>query len=226
LLAIVERLFFAFHIKSQFFSFYTIFVLQSRFILMKVFFLTVFSLLSMLCCQSQNNKSWKGYFSYNQINDISQNQTKIFAATENAIFSEDVASGDIKIINTVDGLSGLTITAVYHSQTLRKTIIGYENGLIIVYNEADGSILNVVDIINKSIPQNVKKVNHFMDDNGMIYVSCDFGIVQYNLNTLQFGDTYFIGPNGSQINIQQTAIFNGRLCAASKTNGIFGGRTY
>ncbi|WP_298221490.1 T9SS type A sorting domain-containing protein [Flavobacterium sp.] len=190
---------------------------------MKVFFLTVFSMLAMLCCQSQNNKSWKGYFSYNQINDISQNQTKIFAATENAIFSEDVASGDIKIINTVDGLSGLTITAVYHSQTLRKTIIGYENGLIIVYNEADGSILNVVDIINKSIPQNVKKVNHFMDHNGMIYVSCDFGIVQYNLNTLQFGDTYFIGPNGSQINIQQTAIFNGRLCAASKTNGILVG---
>ncbi len=187
---------------------------------MKVFFLTVFSIFAIHSCLSQYNKSWKGYFSYNQINDLSQDDTKIFAATENAIFSEDVFAGTIKIVNTIDGLSGLTITAIYHSPVLKKTIIGYENGLIIVYNEIDGSILNVVDIINKSIPQNVKKVNHFMDDNGIIYVSCDFGIVQYNLNTLQFGDTYFIGPNGTQINIAQTAIFNGKLFAASRTNGI------
>lgn len=187
---------------------------------MKVFFLSLISLFT-VCGFSQNSKSWKGYFSYNQINDLSQSDTKVIAATENAIFSKDMVSGTVKTINTIDGLSGITITAVYHSQALRKTIIGYENGLIIVYNEADGSMLNVVDIINKSIPQNVKRVNHFMDYNGIIYVSCDFGIVQYNLNTLQFGDTYFIGPNGTQINISQTAVFNGKIYASSLTSGIF-----
>lgn len=187
---------------------------------MKIFFLTLITFFASHFCLSQNNKLWKGYFSYSHINDISQDQTKIFAATENAIFSQDVISGDLKTINTIDGLSGLTITAIYDSPSLKKTIIGYENGLIIVYNQADGSILNVVDIINKAIPQNVKKVNHFMDDNGMIYVSCDFGIVQYNLNTLQFGDTFFIGPNGSQISISQTALFNGFIYAASKNNGV------
>jgi ligand-binding sensor domain-containing protein len=187
---------------------------------MKVSFLTLFSFFTIHFCLSQNNKSWKGYFSYFQINDLTQNDTKIIAASENALFIEDVMSENIKTINTIDGLSGLTITAVYNSPTLKKTIIGYENGLLVVYNEINGSILNVVDIINKSIPQNVKRVNHFMDDNGVIYVSCDFGIVQYNLNTLQFGDTYFIGPNGSQISIVQTALFNGNIYAASKNNGI------
>lgn len=187
---------------------------------MKIFFLTLVAFFASHFCHSQNNKLWKGYFSYSHINDISQDQTKIFAATENAVFSQDVISGDLKTINTIDGLSGLTITAIYDSPTLKKTIIGYENGLIIVYNQVDGSILNVVDIINKAIPQNVKKVNHFMDDNGMIYVSCDFGIVQYNLSTLQFGDTFFIGPNGSQISIAQTALFNGVIYAASKNNGV------
>jgi ligand-binding sensor domain-containing protein len=187
---------------------------------MKIFFLTLIAFFTSHFCLSQNNKLWKGYFSYSHINDISQDQTKIFAATENAIFSQDVISGDLKTINTIDGLSGLTITAIYDSPSLKKTIIGYENGLIIVYNQVDGSILNVVDIINKAIPQNVKRVNHFMDDNGMIYVSCDFGIVQYNLNTLQFGDTFFIGPNGSQISIAQTALFNGFIYAASKNNGV------
>jgi hypothetical protein len=34
---------------------------------------------------------------------------------------------------------------------------------------------------------------------GSVYVSCVFGIVQFNLETLPFGDTYFIGDNGAEI---------------------------
>jgi hypothetical protein len=33
----------------------------------------------------------------------------------------------------------------------------------------------------------------------------DFGIVQFNLQTLLFGDTYFIGDNGAEIIVNQTA---------------------
>lgn len=188
---------------------------------MRLFYTAFLLLAYSLGSWAQFNKSWKGYFSYDQINGISEGSSKIIVASENAIFIKDINTGDVKTINTVDGLSGLTITAIYYSTTLKKILIGYETGLMIVYNETDGSILNVVDIINKSIPQNVKRVNHFMDVNGIVYVSCDFGIVQYNLNTLQFGDTYFIGPGGGQINVAQSAVYNGRIYAASKTNGIF-----
>jgi len=187
---------------------------------MKRYWLLLLSLLTLSTGFSQNNKLWKGYFSYNEIKDLSQSTEKVFAASENAFFSQDILSGTIKTTNTVDGLSGQTITSFYHSPTLKKSLIGYENGLMIVINEVDGSMLNVVDIINKSIPQNVKKINHFMEHNGIIYVSCDFGIVQYNLGTLQFGDTYFIGNNGAQISIQQTAYFEGKIYAASLYNGI------
>ena len=119
---------------------------------MKKFTLTLVTFCVFHICLSQSNALWKGYFSYTQIIDISQDATKIFAAAENSVFSEDVFSGDVKTLNTIDGLSGLTITAIYDSPTLKKTIIGYENGLLIVYNQLDGSIINVVDIINKAIP--------------------------------------------------------------------------
>lgn len=165
------------------------------------------------------NKAWRGYFSYREIKDMSESTTKIVAASENALFMKDVGTGAVKTVNTIDGLSGLSISAIYHSPTYKKTLVGYENGLIVVINEVDGSILNVVDIINKTLPPNLKKVNHFMEYNGIAYVSCDFGIVQYNLATLQFGDTYFIGDGGAQISIKQTAIFNNRIYAASAGNG-------
>lgn len=187
---------------------------------MKRYWLLLLSLLTLSMGFSQNNKLWKGYFSYNEIKDLSQSTSKVFAASENAFFSQDILSGTIKTTNTIDGLSGQTITSFYQSPTLKKSLIGYENGLMIVINEVDGSMLNVVDIINKSIPQNVKKINHFMEYNGIVYVSCDFGIVQYNLATLQFGDTYFIGYNGNLINITQSAVFEGKIYAATRYNGI------
>ncbi|MFV5701569.1 T9SS type A sorting domain-containing protein [Flavobacterium sp. XS2P12] len=168
-------------------------------------------------CFAQSNLLWQGYFSYNEIKDLSESTSAVFAASENALFSKNIATSQIKTTNTVDGLSGETISALYYSATFNKTIVGYENGLIIVINEADGSMLNVVDIINKQLPSNIKKINHFMEFEGVAYVSCDFGIVQFNLATMQFGDTYFIGTNGAEIMVNQTTLFNGFVYAATNS---------
>ena len=168
---------------------------------------------------AQSNLLWQGYFSYNEIKDVSAAATVVYAASENALFSKNNVTNVIKTTNTIDGLSGQTISSVYHSATFNKTLIGYENGLIIVINEADGSLVNVVDIISKQLPPNIKKINHFMESAGIAYISCDFGIVQFNLATMQFGDTYFIGDNGVELVINQTAVYNGFIYAAT-TSGL------
>ena len=169
---------------------------------------------------TQQNQNWKGYFSYNKIEDISESANKIYAAAENALFTKNLNTNELKTINTIDGLSGQTISAIYHSDAFNKTIVGYEDGLMIVINDVDGSTLKVVDIINKNIPSNIKRVNHFMEYNGILYISCDFGIVQYKIATLEFGDTYFIGPNGQEIKVFQTTIFNNDIYAVTQYNGI------
>jgi len=182
---------------------------------MKNRFLYFVFLLFLQISFAQNNMVWQGYFSYNDIKDVSQSSTTLFAASENALFSKNTSTGQLKTTNTIDGLSGQTITSLLHSSTANKTLVGYENGLMIVINEADGSMLNIVDIISKQLPANLKKINHFMEYNGIVYVSCDFGIVQFNLATMLFGDTYFIGNNGSEISVKQTTVFNGFIYAAT-----------
>lgn len=185
--------------------------------MMKKTFFYVFFLLLFQFSQAQSKLSWQGYFSFNEIKDISESSTTVFAASENALFSKNATTNLLKTTTTVDGLSGQTISAVYYSEAFKKTIIGYENGLMILVNETDGSILKVVDIINKQLPTNLKKINHFMENNGLVYVSCDFGIVQFNLNTSKFGDTYFIGDNGAEISVKQTTLFNGFIFAATSS---------
>ncbi|WP_281238503.1 T9SS type A sorting domain-containing protein [Flavobacterium praedii] len=173
---------------------------------------------------AQSNLSWQGYFSFTQIKALSQSPTAIYAASENVLFSKDSNTNSIKTTTTVDGLSGETITALYYSPTFNKTIVGYQNGLLMVINEADGSMLKVVDIINKNLPANIKRINNFDEFNGIVYVATDFGIVQFNLATSKFGDTYFIGDNGSEIKVTQTTVFNG-VIFASTSSGIRKGDT-
>ena len=110
---------------------------------MKYFFVALVSMLMIQTGFAQKNQSWKGYFSYNDIKDLSQSPTQFFAASENALFSKSDATNEIKTTNTVDGLSGQTISCIYHSPTFNRTLIGYENGLLIVINESDGKIKKV-----------------------------------------------------------------------------------
>ena len=182
---------------------------------MKYSLALLIALISIQIGVSQNSQFWKGYFSYKQIKDISQSPTVFFAAAENALFSKNLETNSIKTTNTIDGLSGQTISSIYHSTAFNKTIIGYENGLIMIVNDADGTMLNVVDIITNGVNQNLKKINHFMEYNGILYISCDFGIVLYNLATSGFGDTFRIGDLGAEIKVSQTAISNGIIYAAT-----------
>lgn len=182
-----------------------------------IFFLFIFSIQVTF---AQNNSLWKGYFSYNEIKDVAQSETQFFAASENALFSKNTLTNLIKTTNTINGFPSQTISAIYHSANFQKTLVGYENGLMIVINENDGTILNVVDIINKQIAPNIKKINHFNESNGMVYIACDYGIVQYNLATLEFGETYFIGSNVAEIKVSQTAVYDGYLYAATLSEGL------
>jgi hypothetical protein len=160
---------------------------------------------------------WKGYFSYNNVVDVYTDSGLIYGACDNAIFTNNIDTNEIKTITTVDGLAGQTISALYHDIDNDKTIIGYETGLIIVIDNTSGEIHKVVDIENKTITSLSKKINQFAKGNGWIYISTDFGIVQFNSNTLLFGDSYFIGDFGAEMVVNQTAIFNGYLYAATAT---------
>ncbi len=188
---------------------------------MRFFFIVYFIFTSTSIVFSQNNLLWQGYYSYNQITEISESPNQIYAASQNAVFSKNSNNNEVKTITTIDGLSGENISAMYYSVDFNKTLIGYENGLIIVVNNQDQSTYKAIGIIQKQIPSNLKKVNHFMEHNGMVYVSCDFGVVKFFMNNSEFGDTYFFSPSISNYEAAiQTTIFNNDIYVVTKYNGI------
>lgn len=184
---------------------------------MKIRLLLVLLLLIPKLFYSQDfSDSWTGHFSYLDIKDVSQGSSKVFGAAENAIFIYDINTNGIEKLSTIHGLSGEAISSIHYVEANGLLLIGFDNGLMQVYIESDKEFITVVDIFNKpTIPPNEKKINHFNIYNGFAYVSTDFGISLYDIENLEFGDTYFIGAGGSQVKVRQTTVFEGYIYAAS-----------
>src|SRR5690606_4184334 len=141
---------------------------------------------------------WQGYFSFYNIKDVAIGSNKVYGASENAVFSYDLSTNEIETLTTIEGLSGQTITTIAYSENFEILVIGYENGLIEIVSGPENEILSVVDILDKqTIPPNLKRINHFNIIDGVVYISTLYGISVYNLERLEFGDSYFIGNGGS-----------------------------
>lgn len=150
---------------------------------------------------------WTGFFSYNNTIDLTEAPDELIVAAENAYYNYDFTLMDLTTTSSVQGLSGDLISAIYYSDAFDITLLGYQNGLIEVVRD-DGEVITVVDILDKpTIPPDEKRINHFYEFDGLVYISTDFGISEYDLAALEFGDSFFIGVGGSRLVINQTTVF-------------------
>lgn len=164
---------------------------------------------------------WQGHFSFFEITDVVLAQDKIFVSSQNAVYSYDLLTNEVETITTIEGLSGQIISALHYSVAFNKLLIGYANGLMEVYDPTTRDIRTVVDIIDKqTIPPNQKRVNNFFESGNIVIVACQFGVVEYNIERLEFGDTFFIGSGGTNIDVKQVAVANGKIFAATAGEGI------
>ena len=160
------------------------------------------------------SEQWKGHFSYLNISGIATSGNDVLASAENTIFKHNTQSLANTNTTTINGLTGETISYYYYSEAENTSVIGYENGLIEIVTS--DIVLTVVDIFNKpNIAPNIKRINHIYEHEGLVYLSCDFGISTYNLDNLEFDDSYFIGNNGEQISVRQITIKDGYIYAAT-----------
>ena len=166
--------------------------------------------------QSTTNGSWEAYFSYNSIKDIEIGSDIIYAASENAIFTYDPYTNSIETITTIEGLSGDYITTIKYSENYNLLMIGYETGLMEVYDLNTNTVLKVVDILNQiTIPPNNRRINDFYEFDNLVYIATNYGISIYDMQSLEFGDTYYIGFNGTQTRVHQITLNNNEIYAAT-----------
>lgn len=186
--------------------------MKKLFLLCNLFFSFLFS------AQTDYSDSWEDLYSYNNVKDIVKVDEVIYALVDNAIFTYDTAKEEINKLSSVQGLSGETTSSMYYNKSFQRLFIGYENGLLEVVDN-DGTITISSDIVSFN-QSGRKSINHIKEFNNKLYLSTPFGIVVYDIEKLEFGDTYFIGNNSSSLEVYQTEIMDGFIYAATN-DGVF-----
>lgn len=186
---------------------------MKKYICLSIFFLSL-----QIWSQQDFSSNWEDFYAYNNVKDFIKVNSKFYAVTDNAVFIYDESTQEINKLSSVHGLSGETATSIHFSETYQKLVIGYRTGLLEIV-DSDGKITVANDIERLSITGD-KEVKHINEFGNKLYLSTPFAIVVFDIENSQFGDTYFIGNNSTEVTINQTAIFDDTIYAATEL-GIF-----
>jgi hypothetical protein len=184
----------------------------------KLIFLFLLISSSSIFSQINYSDSWEDFYSYNNVKDFVKVDAIIYALADNAIFTFDENTLEIKKLSSIQGLSGETTSSIHYNATFKRLIIGYQNGLIEVIDENENVTISS-DIINFN-QTGEKSINHISESGNTLYLSTPFAIVEYDIEKLEFGDTFFIGNGSTSLIINKTVISDGKIYAVTE-DGIF-----
>jgi len=161
---------------------------------------------------------WRTHLPYQKVIDVIAFDKTVFAATPYNIFTHNSVDNRIEQIDKVKGLNDIGVSKIAYHTITRSLLIAYSNTNMDLVKE-DGTIINISDIKNKEILGN-KTINNIEFREDMAYLSCGFGIVVLDMNKLEIRDTWYIGSNGSFIDIQDLT-YNDTSFFVATENGIY-----
>ena len=160
---------------------------------------------------------WRDHLPYKNGISIAELGSKIYCATPYSLFYFQKTDNSIEKLSKVNGLSDVGISKIVVDPSSNTLIIAYKNTNVDLIKE--NKIINISDIKRKQILGNKTIHNIFIHDN-LAYLSCGFGIVVLDFIREEIKDTYYIGPNGTYLNIYDLAISDGNFYAATES-GIY-----
>lgn len=194
----------------------------------RILSLVILSFLLFNYTQAQEQLStanWKAHFAYLNFVDIAVSDENVYVAALNSVFAHNVATNTNIEYTTVDGLSGEDISVIYYAEEQSLIVIGYQNGLVEIINEISGKVTSLVDVSNQSgFPADSLKINNFFQDGSLLYIATGFGIVQYNLDTGFFGDTFLISDSPAIVSdVIAVGVIGDTILASIVDRGVYSG---
>jgi len=172
----------------------------------------------LLFSQTDFSDKWEDFYSYNNVRDFVKIENRIYAIADNAAFIYNIDTKEVNKISSVQGLSGKETSSIYYSESTNRFVIGYQSGLLEIID--GGGKITIANDIERLDITGQKQINHIAEFEDILYLSTPFGIVQYDINNLNFGDTYYIDVDSNPVFVNQTAIFQSTIYAAT-IKGIY-----
>ncbi len=160
---------------------------------------------------------WRDHFPYRNASWVTEGQGEIYCATPYAAFSYNKQDNSFERLTKITGFSDFGVSTIKFNPYNNSLMIAYNNANIdIVQNK---TITNLSDIKRKPIIGN-KNINGIHFINQYAYLACGFGIVVFDTDKKEVKDTYYIGSNGSNLNVRDITSDATKLYAATDS-GVY-----
>ncbi len=161
---------------------------------------------------------WRTHLPYDEVIDVAVTPGMVYAATPYSLFTYRLKDDKISIFDKVKGLNDLGISKIAYDKKSKQLLVAYSDANVDLIDD-QGRVVNVPDIFNKEM-MGKKTINNIFFKDNLAYLSCSFGIVVLNMKKYEIKDTYYIGPDGSAINVQDMTANDTSLFAATE-KGIY-----
>ncbi len=178
-----------------------------------LFFITAFYSLA----QEIAIGEWNVHIPYRNAIAVAESDTKIYCASESSLFTYDLNDNSVTTFTKASGLSDAGISTIAYSKEYETLIIAYSNGNIDLVE--NNKIINLSDIKRKSIT-GTKTINHIMFMGNEAWMACSFGIVILDITSKNFLGNWYIGPNGTNVEVKDLT-FDEQYIYASTADGIY-----
>lgn len=167
--------------------------------------------------QAQNFVGWSEHLPYRKAKQLVASSDYIYCLTESGLFSYSLIDNEIKSFSKTNTLSDSDVSSMAWSEDHETLIVAYKNGNVdlLRYNK----LINIDDIKNFAGFAD-KQIRSIHVRNGIAYLGASFGIIALNISKQEISDTYLIGDNGSQIQVNDIITDETSIWAATE-NGIF-----
>ena len=161
---------------------------------------------------------WRDHLPYDYATNVEEFNSGIYCSTPYSMFYFDRDDNSIYRLSKVNGLSDLGVSDISLNHDQEILVVSYSNTNVDLIFD-DLTIINIPDIKRKEILGN-KTINSILNYGKYAYLSCGFGIVVLNLEKKEVKDTYYIGPDGSSLNVLAMT-YNDTAFFAATEKGIY-----
>ena len=159
---------------------------------------------------------WRDHLSYTTLYKVCAAGDRIYASAAGGLFYYDLDDMTLNRLNKTTSLNDVGISTFAYDPQTRCLVIAYNNANIDIVK--DDKVTNLSDIKRSNISGS-KSINNIRFHNNCAYLACGFGIVVVDLRRNEIKETYYIGDDGTYININDIA-FTDSLIVAATDNGI------
>ena len=148
---------------------------------------------------------WKAHLPHNLAQHVVQSDDKIIFGTAQAVFSLDKEDLSIEFLSKVEGLTETGIQEMAFDRFNDALIIAYDNSIIDIVSGSE--VFPIFDLFNNSNFIDRKINDIFIQNSEWAYFATGFGLVQYNMQSREFGFTLDAGQSINSVDGNEEVLF-------------------